>query len=67
MAGVNCCGDMGGQAYSGDSAVYGPEGELLTPIDTIVLNDTDRVYIYDIVNNVTDIREKFPVRNDRKN
>jgi predicted amidohydrolase len=66
MAGVNCCGEMDGQVYSGDSALYGPEGEILTPVETITLNETDKIYIYDIVNNVEEVRKSFPVRNDRK-
>jgi predicted amidohydrolase len=66
MAGVNCCGEMNGQAYSGDSGVFGPEGEMLTPVDTITINETDKIYIYDIVNNVQEVRDKFPVRQDRR-
>jgi predicted amidohydrolase len=66
VAGVNCSGDMDGQTYSGDSAIYSPEGEMLTPVETITINETDKVYIYDIVNDVQEIRDGFPVRNDRK-
>lgn len=66
VAGINCCGEMNGVAYSGDSAIYDAEGNTLTPFETIKVNDTDKIYIYDIENNVSSVRECFPVKSDRR-
>lgn len=70
MAGVNCCGDMDGQYYSGDSGVYAPDGSLLVPTKEIRLADDsckeEKLLVYDIQNDVTKIRDAFPVLQDRK-
>lgn len=65
VAGVNCCGDMDGQYYSGDSGVYAPDGSLLVPMREIRLADDsckeEKLLVYDIQNDVTKIRDAFPV------
>lgn len=70
VAGVNCCGDMDGQYYSGDSGVYAPDGSLLVPMREIRLADDsckeEKLLVYDIQNDVTKIRDAFPVLQDRK-
>lgn len=66
IAGINCCGDMDGQCYSGDSVMFGPEGEQLTPFEVININDTDKIITYDVINNVDEVRKAFPVSSDRR-
>lgn len=70
VAGVNCCGDMDGQYYSGDSGVYAPDGSLLVPMKEIRLADAsckeEKLLVYDIQNDVAKTRNAFPVLQDRK-
>lgn len=70
VAGVNCCGSMGDQYYSGDSGIYAPDGSLLVPTKEIQLADVpckeEKLLVYDIQNDVAKIREAFPVLQDRK-
>ncbi len=70
VAGVNCCGDMDGQYYSGDSGLYAPDGSLLVSTKEIRLSDVhckeEKLLVYDIQNDVAKIRETFPVLQDRK-
>lgn len=35
IAGVNCCGLMDGQYYSGDSCLYAPDGSCMEPVNVI--------------------------------
>lgn len=35
IAGVNCCGLMDGQYYSGDSCLYAPDGSRMEPVNVI--------------------------------
>ena len=69
VAGVNCCGDMDGQYYSGDSGVYAPDGSLLVPMKEIRLADAsykeEKLLVYDIQNDVAKTRNAFPVLQDR--
>lgn len=70
VAGINCCGDMDGQYYSGDSGVYAPDGTLLVPKKEIRLADAacreEKLLVYDINNDVKKIRDAFPVWKDYK-
>lgn len=70
VAGVNCCGNMDGQHYSGDSGLYAPDGSLLVPVKEIRLTDAlckeEKLLVYDIQNDVAKIRNAFPVLQDRK-
>ena len=70
VAGVNCCGDMDGRYYSGDSGLYAPDGSLLVPTKEIRLTDAlckeEKLLVYDIQNDVAKIRKAFPVLQDRK-
>ena len=70
VVGVNCCGDMDGQYYSGDSGLYAPDGSLLVPTKEIRLTDAlckeEKLLVYDIQNDVAKIRKAFPVLQDRK-
>lgn len=70
VAGVNCCGSMDDQYYSGDSGLYAPDGSLLVPTKEIRLADAlckeEKLLVYDIQNDVAKIRKAFPVLLDRK-
>lgn len=71
IAGVNCCGNMDGQVYSGDSCVFDPNGDLIEPCKTLKWDGVpgatnEKLQIYDIVNNVKKIRKGFPVKADRR-
>ena len=70
VAGVNCCGDMDGRYYSGDSGLYAPDGSLLVPTKEIRLADAlckeEKLLVYDIQNDVAKIRKTFPVLQDRR-
>ena len=70
VAGVNCCGDMDGRYYSGDSGLYAPDGSLLVPTKEIRLTDAlckeEKLLVYDIQNDVAKIRKAFPVLQDQK-
>lgn len=65
VAGINCVGNIGGLEYSGDSALYNPNGDKIKPAEVIDLG-RGKMYIYDIENDVEDYRSKFPVRQDRR-
>ena len=70
VAGVNCCGDMDDQYYSGDSGIYAPDGSLLVPSKEIRLSDApckeEKLLVFDIQNDVAKIRKAFPALQDRK-
>ncbi|MDE6025706.1 MAG: carbon-nitrogen family hydrolase [Lachnospiraceae bacterium] len=66
IAGINCRGSIDGIDYSGNSAVFSPEGEELCPVARFLTSDDDLVMIYDIKNNIENIRENFPVKKDRR-
>ena len=69
VAGVNCCGDMDGQHYSGDSGIYAPDGSLLVPVKETRLWYScmeETLLVYDIQNDVAKTRNAFPVLQDRK-
>jgi len=64
MIGVNRIGtDGNGMEYQPSSVIYDPLGELCTP-----LHEEDGLAIYDIdMNQVTNVRAKFPFADDRRN
>ncbi len=69
VAGVNCCGSMDDQYYSGDSGIYAPDGSLLVPVKETRLWDScmeEKLLVYDIQNDVAKIRKAFPALQDRK-
>lgn len=61
VAGINCTGEIGGLTYSGDSALYGPDGRpyCMCPSEEMMC-------ICEIGNESARFREDFPVRQDRK-
>ena len=58
---ANCVGNIGGQYYSGDSCVINPNGDIEE-----MISDKEGVINYDFYDNVHEIREEFPVLNDRR-
>lgn len=62
MAGVNCVGTQQGAAYSGDSALISPVGEML-----LDCGDAAGCFTMEIsAQTVAEARVAFPVRNDRR-
>lgn len=57
ILGVNCVGDIGGIAYSGDSFIINPNGEILAS-----LSNKEGLVIYDIPDDVEEYRRHFPMR-----
>lgn len=60
FAACNCIGDIGNLYYSGDSALYAPDGTILKS-----LSDHSGLITCTITNNVSAIRKGFPVKQDR--
>ena len=58
---INCCGDMNGQYYSGDSCVINPNGDVLK-----MLSDSAGVIDFDLSDDTVQYREAFPVLKDRR-
>lgn len=70
IAGINCCGMINDTYYSGDSCLFGPDGQPVQTTDVIDLDvgcEGEKLFIYNIENNVTSVREIFPVKTDRRN
>ena len=62
MVGVNRVGEGGGIAYSGDSRIIDPLGDLL-----VTAGDTETMLIADIsAAHVADTRAHFPFLRDRR-
>lgn len=68
VAGINCAGQMGGQYYSGDSALYGPDGSALFPKRFFPDESCpeEQILWYELENDVRMYREHFPVKKDRR-
>ena len=68
IAGINCVGEIGGLNYLGDTCLYNPNGDLVLPIEEIYtssLCEDEKILIYEIENNIEEIRSGFPVKKDR--
>lgn len=66
IAAVNCRGEIGGLTYSGDSMLIAPDGAIVNPEQSMEIAN-DRLYIYEVENNVSAVRDAFPMKKDRKN
>jgi len=68
VAGINCAGHMGGQYYSGDCGLYAPDGT--TPKAELISVpggcQEERILLYDLENDVCRYRERFPMKEDRR-
>lgn len=58
---INCVGEIGGINYSGDSCIINPNGEIL-----LQSSQQEGILEYELENDVKNIRESFPIRNDRR-
>ena len=78
IAGINCVGMMNDKCYSGHSVIFNPVGKMQIPTIILDINNNmidmnsyngeaeDVTLIYDILNDVQELRTSFPVRNDRR-
>lgn len=69
IAGVNCCGMMNDKYYSGDSCLFLPDGNIAEAVEMVNMDERcpeEKLIIYDIDNNVSSVRNAFPVKQDRK-
>ncbi|MGN1341354.1 MAG: nitrilase-related carbon-nitrogen hydrolase [Oscillospiraceae bacterium] len=63
IAGCNRCGNGGGLSYSGDSAVYSPEGELICAAEPY----KQQLIFADVRRDVcTSVQGSFPLKQDRR-
>lgn len=62
FAAVNCVGVMDNISYSGDSLIISPTGVILQE-----LKEEEGLILYQLENNIQQIREQFPMRKDRRN
>lgn len=58
---VNCIGKIGGVAYSGDSCIVNPNGEIMTE-----LSEQEGILEYELTDDVLEFRNVFQVKNDRR-
>lgn len=58
---VNCVGDIGGVAYSGDSCVINPNGEIM-----MESSGQEDILEYELTDDVSEFRGLFQVKNDRR-
>lgn len=61
VAAINCVGDINGLCYSGDSCLIDPNGNILA-----ALSEQEGVLEYEIMDDVQEIRNRFPVKQDRR-
>lgn len=61
VLGINCFGLIGGLEYSGDSCVIGCDGEIKN-----ILSNTEGQIVFDIRDDVQDLRNDMPIKFDRK-
>lgn len=67
VAGINCCGEIGGVTYLGESALYSPQGEQVETAEIIKMKDfVGKIFVYDFIDTASSIREDFPVKRDRR-
>ncbi len=58
---VNCIGEIGGIAYSGDSCVIDPNGDIM-----MELSEQEGILEYELTDDVLEYRNGFQVKNDRR-
>lgn len=58
---INCVGRIGGLDYSGDSCIIDPNGRVV-----LELLHKEGVLEYNLVDDVQDFRDRFPVKKDRR-
>ena len=58
---INCVGQIDALYYSGDSCIIDPDGQVRE-----ILSDEEGLIIYDLVDDVEQYRNGFPVKKDRR-
>ena len=66
IAGINCIGEIGGVTYCGGTMLVDPNGDTVIPDEIEGSDSGELVLIYEIDNDVENIREAFPVKKDRR-
>lgn len=61
ILGVNTVGSQNGLTYTGDSCVIRPDGTVAAE-----LSDEEGLIYYDLIDDVPDYRQAFPVKQDRR-
>lgn len=58
---INCVGEIGGVSYSGNSCIINPYGQVV-----VELADEENVLEYELINDVEEFRNDFPMKKDRR-
>ena len=58
---INCVGEIGGVAYSGDSCVINPNGDII-----LALAEQEGILEYELTDDVCNFRNSFQVKKDRR-
>lgn len=58
---INCVGEVGDLRYSGNSCIINPSGKVL-----VELSDEENVLEFELVNDVEEFRNVFPMKKDRR-
>ncbi|MBQ8912757.1 MAG: hypothetical protein IJ054_01775 [Lachnospiraceae bacterium] len=66
IAGINCVGEIGGVSYCGGTMLVNPNGDTVIPDEIEGSDNGEMVLIYEIDNDVDNVREAFPVKKDRR-
>lgn len=61
IIGINACGDIGGQYYSGDSCIINPTGEIIQ-----IISDKPGLITFDLTDDTPEYRSSFPALTDIK-
>lgn len=61
IIGINCFGYQGDIYYSGNSSIINPEGKILS-----FASNSQQLIVCDIDNDIEQIRNKFPIKKDRR-
>ena len=66
IAGINCVGEIGGASYCGGTMLVDPNGDTVIPDEIEGSDNGEMILIYEIDNDVENVREAFPVKKDRR-
>lgn len=67
IAAVNCAGEMGGQYYRGDSALYAPDGSVCPAQEMLPGGcPEERLLIAEVRPDTAEYRKRFPMKEDRR-
>ncbi|MDO4284897.1 MAG: nitrilase-related carbon-nitrogen hydrolase [Eubacteriales bacterium] len=68
LAGINCAGQIGGLAYTGDSCLYAPDGSACTGeiLRLPGAPEGEQLLLFSLENDTARIRREFPVKQDRR-